>query len=564
MKFRPYQAAAIAAIFAYFANGGRGNPLVVMPTGTGKSVVVGGFIRDACFQYPQTRVMMLTQSATLVEQNYEKQLQIWPGAPVGIFCDELKRKERGAPITFGTIGSVVRRAREFGRVNLLVIDEAHGVSPKDETMYRRFINDLLAVNPLLKIIGLTATPFRMGQGMIVEPGGIFTDIVYDDSTFEAFNGLLAEGYLCPLVAPLMRTQIDVSGVKMSGGDLNLKQLQAVSDREEVTRACLEETIYEGRDRAHWLIFATGTEHVEHVAEMLREMDVTACAVHSKMTKDDKRKAIEGFKSGKYQAAVNNNILTTGFDMPGIDLISVLRATMSPGLWVQMLGRGTRPLYAPGFDLETTLGRLNAIASSQKRNCRVLDFAGNRRRLGPINDPVKPKTRRKGPAGDAPYKLCPVPECRVFNHTSARFCSECGHVFEQRSKLEESVNTEELIRGADVPIQVEEITLQVDAISYTKHVPRDSRPPSLLVTYSCGPARKFKQYICIEHGGFAAQRAREWFATRTHGLRDLMPKTVDEALSLVDTLKRPVAIDVWDRKPRPEVLREVFAEQLLSS
>lgn len=118
---------------------------------------------------------------------------------------------------------------------------------------------------------------------------------------------------------------------------------------------------------------------------------TTC-IHSKLTKDERTERLAGLKSGKYRAAVNNNILTTGFDLPSIDLIAVIRPTNSPGLWVQMLGRGTRPVYAPGFDLWSTAGRLAAIEAGSKQDCLVLDFAGNTRRLGPINDPVLPRKR----------------------------------------------------------------------------------------------------------------------------------------------------------------------------
>ncbi|WP_423237389.1 DEAD/DEAH box helicase, partial [Enterobacter cloacae] len=120
-------------------------------------------------------------------------------------------------------------------------------------------------------------------------------------------------------------------------------------------------------------------------------------------KKERDTIINDFKSGRITAVVNNNVLTTGFDHPGLDLIVVLRPSESSRLWVQILGRGTRPDYADGFDLSTTAGRLQAIAASHKQNCLVLDYSGNTRRLGPINDPVMPKRPGQKGKSTAPVK-----------------------------------------------------------------------------------------------------------------------------------------------------------------
>lgn len=395
MQFRDYQDYAIESIFRYFEEGGEGNPVVAMPTGTGKSVVIGGFIQRAFQRYPGQRVMKLTHVKELIEQNFEKLLAIWPTAPAGIFSAGLRRRDAYCPITYAGIATAIKAVETFGHVDLLLIDECHLVSPKADTMYQAFINGLKKVNPYLKVIGFTATHYRMGQGLLIEEGGLFTDVCVDMTTLEAFNWFLAEGYLCPLVPRPTRTELDVEGVEIRQGEYNLKQLQEAVDRDEVTHAALLEALEMGHDRQHWLVFASGVEHAIHVAAMLESLGVSATCVHSKMSDGERDQRLADYKAGKYRAMVNNGILTTGFDFPAIDLIVMLRPTQSPGLWVQMLGRGTRPLYAPGFDLETTEGRLAAIINSPKRNCLVLDFAGNTRRLGPINDPVIPKRKGKG-------------------------------------------------------------------------------------------------------------------------------------------------------------------------
>src|SRR5690606_1769168 len=154
------------------------------------------------------------------------------------------------------------------------------------------------------------------------------------------------------------------------GASNLKQLQEAGDRDELTRAALPEALAVGHGCQHWAVFAFGVGHAIHGTAMLESFGVPAPCVRSKLSNGGRAQRLANYKAGKYRAMVNNGILTTGFDFPAIDLIVMLRPTQSPGLWVQMLGRGTRPLYAPGFDLETTEGRLAAIANSPKRNCLV--------------------------------------------------------------------------------------------------------------------------------------------------------------------------------------------------
>jgi DNA repair protein RadD len=179
IKIRDYQEAAIESIFKYFEDGNTGNPLVALPTGTGKSIVITEFIRRAFTAYPKQRFMKLTHVKELIEQNYKTLRRIWPMAPAGIYSSGLRKRESHFPITFAGIASVVNCPELFGRIDLIFIDEAHLVSPKEGTMYQTFINKLKEVNPHLKVIGFTATHYRLGQGLLTEAGGLFTDVCFD-------------------------------------------------------------------------------------------------------------------------------------------------------------------------------------------------------------------------------------------------------------------------------------------------------------------------------------------------------------------------------------------------
>jgi DNA repair protein RadD len=561
MKLRDYQEAAVDAIFKYFENGG-GNPLIGMPTGTGKSLVLSEFIRRAYLTYPNQRIIKLTHVKELIAQNHKTLLKIWPSAPAGIYSAGLGQKQTCFPITFAGIASIYKASGTFGRVDLVLIDEAHLLSTKQDTMYQQFLKELRDINPYLRVIGFTATHYRVGQGLLTEGGGVFNDLCFDLTTLESFNWLLDQGYLCPLIPKKTTNEYDLDKVRVQAGDYVQKDLEAAVDKDELTYATIQETLQLAQDRNHWLVFASGINHVLHVRDMLESCGVEATCVHSKMKDSERDKNIADFKAGKYKAMVNNGILTTGFDFPGIDLIVMLRPTQSPGLWVQMLGRGTRPVYEHGFDLDTMEGRLAAQAAGPKKNCLVLDFAGNTRRLGPINDPVIPKRKGPGGGGSAPIKICEV--CGVYNHASVRFCVMCGTEFLRHVKLTQGASTDDLIKS-NVP-KIE--TFRVDKVIYHEHK-KEGRPPSIRVSYYCG-LRMFEEWICLEHEGFARKKARDWWRARSEPQAYLRsnpndpkilamvqpylepPATTAEGLCRLKELKAPKSIQIWINKPHPEI------------
>lgn len=520
MKLRYYQAAAIEAVYQYFRSK-TGNPILALPTGTGKSVIVAGFIEGVFSAFQGQRILIATHVKELIEQNHEKLLTLWPTAPAGIYSASVGRKDI-APITFVGIQSVSKRASEFGKVDLILVDECHTVSDSSNTQYRLFIEALKVINPQLKVIGLTATPYRLGQGMLTD-GGIFHDICYDLTERHAFNRLIAEGYLAPLISKQTAIQLDVSTVAKSGGEYVQKELQAAVDKAPITAAALEEALALGHDRNHWLVFAAGVEHAQHISDMLNLMGVPSAVVTGDLPKLERERILREYKAGKYRAVVNNNVLTTGFDFPGIDMIVMLRPTSSPGLWVQMLGRGTRP-------------------HESKKNCLVLDFAGNTRRLGPINDPVIPRKRGKGGGGVAPVRLCP--ECSTYSHASARVCEQCGYEFPKSIKIEAMASYQSVLAD-DLPEIVE---FDVTSVTYQRHE-KAGKPPSLRATYLCG-LRRFEEWVCLEHPGYAGVKARAWWEERG---TTPCPASVTDALTRLHELHAPTKIRVWINTKHPEIM-----------
>ena len=551
---RPYQTEAEASIWNYFQHKD-GNPLVAMPTGTGKSVVIARFLQHVFSRYPRQRIMLLTHVKELIRQNYEKLMGIWPFAPCGVYSAGLGEKNHQCPITFAGIQSVWKKWMVFGHIDLVLIDEAHLLSPNDQTMYRSFLNGLKSKNPLMKVVGLTATPWRLGHGHLTDPSidrngnetpPLFTDVCFDITGLEAFNRLIAEGYLVPLVPKRTTLELSVDGLHLLGGEFKENEMQQRFDKSEITEAALREAMHIAHEqgRKHWLIFASGIEHADHIGQMLELMGVSCGVVHSKCSNRDQ--TIEDFKRGNITAVVNNNVLTTGFDSPHIDLIICLRATASSVLWVQMLGRGTRPDYAPGFDLNDLGGRLAAIEASEKRDCLVLDYARNTSRLGPINDPVVPRRKGEG-GGTAPVKVCD--RCEVYNHASVRFCVNCGAEFTFEVKFKDAASMDDLIKG-DMPITK---VFDVDHVSVDEHR-KMGKPPMVKLSYYCG-YKAFTEYVCPEHDGWAGRKASKWWTERA-GTE--IPESTQAMIDRIKEAQMPTQLRVWtNKKPYPEIMTYCF-------
>jgi len=570
LKPRDYQLEATYSIFRYFDQhkANAGNPVVVLPTGTGKSICLAEFMRLVCQWWPGQKLMLLTHVKELIQQNANKLKDLWPEAPLGIHSSGLKKKDVHHQIIYAGIASVAKKAHLFGAVSLVLVDECHLISPKDMTMYQKFFEALREINPHLKIIGFTATAFRMGFGPIVRQEGdeelgvsaMFDHIVFDGSSVEYFNWFISEGYLMPLIPKRTKMQLDVSGVGKRGGEYISSELQAAVNKQEANQLALNEALAVAGDRKKWLVFCAGVEHAEDFAELLNQNGIPAKAIHSKISDKERDQALKDYKEGRLKALTNNNVLTTGFDCPDIDLIIMLRPTGSPVLWVQMLGRGTRPVYTPGFDLTDREQRLASIAASPKQNCLVLDFSGNSRRLGPINDPAVPRRPGQKGGGSPIYKSCEV--CGVdAQYPAWRFCGGvaaddpnfkpflgfCGAPFTFKEKLKRAASSEELIKDQMPVIEV----FDVENVVYQKNVNRGdrSKPPTMKVTYYCGH-KTFVEFVCLQHGDWAGRKAYKWWITRT---QIPQPATVDDALEIVNQLAVPTQIRVHTNVKWPNVL-----------
>ncbi len=223
---RSYQRRAIDDLYAWLSKND-GHPCLVLPTGAGKSHVVACLCKEAIQNWPETRILMLSHVKEILEQNAQKLRQHWPNAPLGIYSAGLGRRQLGEPITFAGIQSVRSKARQIGHIDLCLIDECHLVSHKDEGGYRTLLAELRAINPNMRVIGLTATPYRLGHGLITDEPAIFSDLIEPVSIEE----LVYHGYLARLRSKPTSTGYDLSGVHKRGGEYIESELAAAVNTE---------------------------------------------------------------------------------------------------------------------------------------------------------------------------------------------------------------------------------------------------------------------------------------------------------------------------------------------
>ena len=543
---RVYQDQTNKAIFKYMGsyNGAAEDGLVVWPVGTGKAFGIALFVRDMLKRHPSCKILVTCPSEELVEQNYKELKEFWPFAPTGVFCDGLKRYDTQHQVIFGTIQSIANSAHLFGKVDIMVPDECHRISKDEDTQYHKVQTYFRNKNKFFFILGWTATDYRMGQGKLTDEGGLFKNIIYDATTPEAYNWFFDQGFLIPPISAPTETMVSGEAKKMIAGDYNNKELQTQFEKDRECgkiEAALREAVAvaTAEGRKCWIAFVPGVAACEETVELLQMLGVSATCVHSKLKKDDRRQRLADYKAGKYTCMVNNGILTTGFNHKPIDFMIMLRKTASASLWVQMLGRGTRPWYAEGYDIESLEGRWAAIRANGKLNFRVMDFVGNIDRLGPINDPKKPKAPGEKKDGGPPIKICPDDKggCGSYNHPSVKQCFYCDFVFPVAEYVDAKASTSDIVRPPPKPPANE--WLEVDHVTYKANY--RTTKPTIVATYYCTNGKKFEQYICVEHDGAAGSHARRWW--RQHSELPI-PPSVMEAMPLTNTLKVPRKVLVW--------------------
>ena len=507
ITLRDYQAEAIEAAWQWMGEG-KGNPLLVEPTGSGKAFIIAELCRQAFAMDPGVRIINLVHTRELVAQNYAELIGIWPDAPAGICSAGLGRRDLHSRLLFASIQSIFRRAYVLQQCDMVIIDEAHLIPRKADTMYGKFLADLRTINPHLKIIGLTATPFRLDSGMLHRgEGAMFDGIAHETSVLR----LIEQGYLCPPRTWRQSAEIDTSGVGIRMGEYVQGQLEAAAMDERTINSIADRIAVAGADRLGWIVFGVSIKHCEALVEALRARGFTGAGVYGDTPKAERDRLLAEFKARRLRFLVSKEVLTTGFNARHLDLIALCRPTKSTGLYVQMIGRGTRTSPETG-----------------KTDCLVLDFAGAVKTHGPFDDPFLPGDKRKGKGGDAPFKECP--ECELTCATATRYCPACGHEFPPPEPKVLVVPDEKPVLSVQT---LESDWLDVTGVSYAPHAKIGS-PTSLRVTYQVG-LTTHREWVCLEHSGYARTKAEGWWLRRAPAP---VPATVAEAIERQDQIRPP--------------------------
>lgn len=524
MQLRNYQQQAVNALWGHIRER-EDNPVLVLPTGAGKGVILAQMARDVISW--GGRMAIVSHVKELLQQTAGNITAMAPEIPVGVYSAGLGKKEMGYAVTVAGIQSCYDKAEEFGQLDIIAIDEAHRIPQEGEGMYRTFLQAARGANNSVRLVGLTATPYRTGSGLIAKPENLLNTIAFDVGVRQ----LIAEGWLSPLKSKVSLESVDTSKVGVRGGEFIQSDLQAamMGDQELVVKACLE-IAQKTQDRKSVLVFATGIDHAQMISRFLRDIegdDVTR-EIYGDTPTEERAKNIADFRAGAFKYLVNVDVLTTGFDAPNVDCVAVLRPTMSPGLWVQMVGRGFR-------------------LSHGKVDCLVLDFGRNLMRHGPVDRIMISDAKEGGQREESDnWKECP--NCQEVVPRGCEVCPDCGTAIPVKKREIKHDAT----AGGESPLAEPE---PPRTIYYSKHIKKGSmpgHPATLKVTY-CFGMTEVHEFVCFEHQWFARDKAVAWWRARSD---EPPPVTVDGALNLIKQsgLKEPAQALLAPDEKNPKYLR----------
>ena len=579
IELRDYQQETIDALIQWCKDNPNGNPVLELPTGSGKSVIIAEFCRQMAKR--GRKVLVLCRQKELVLQNKERFTQLaWGDYTVGIYCAGLGQKDVEHDVTFATVQSVAGKTKLFGQLAAILVDEAHQIPASSNSQYGSVIADAREGNPKCRLIGLTATPYRTSSGLVYGEGAIFDDCAHSVPV----SKMLETGNITPWRTPEVH-EVDVSGVTIRGNEFDLNEMGA--EFGEKLDSNVEEILAASKDRKKVLIFATTVKHGEALKEaIIMATGQRACLVTGESNKVMRETTLDLFCDGPLKYLVNVGVLTTGFDCPSVDIVAVCRATQSAGLFYQIIGRGMRK-------------------AEGKEDFLVLDFGGNFDRLGDPRDPnygrgekapervlcpscselAMKEDVRCGSCGEVlRTRTCPsclndspadAKKCKAKTDPEDLFAEECGFDFTLRrcNSMERGDRCLVVLGdGEDIcPVcgaakekrvagefeakckkakKKERSKWEVTDVEYHYHRPKDpNKRPTLRVNYTVIPQiegasmldkRRFQEWVTIEHEGWVRAKAVQWWQSRS---QNDFPDTVDEAVLLATggALREPSTI-----------------------
>jgi DNA repair protein RadD len=504
MHLRPYQQESVNHAWQALRRGE--HPVIKLPTGSGKSIVISELCRLVLEN--GGRVLIATHVAELVSQNAQEYQSLTGNEP-GILCAGLERTDKGHDVLFASVQSLYGPAKrgEIAPFNLIIVDECHLCADRDSDA--KFYPTAFSSFPDAHRVGLSATPFRM-DGPVYGEGKYFTNLAYEADVLD----LVHQGYLAPLVGVNASITLDTAKFKKVAGDYDQRSVEEQETDAWLT-AVVENVKELASERKHIGVFCPTVATAERASEIFTANGLTSSVVVGDT--EDRTGRLDAWKAGKFPVMCSVNVLSTGFNFRALDCIVCLRPTTSLGLWQQVLGRGTRT-----FD--------------GKKNCLVIDYSGNLAQHGGICAGMEDcyQESKSGKVKKVPAKPKELP-------------------------VKRSVKTSTELTDLD-PMLASPGGLEAEVLAMTYVVINSKTVEGkklLMVVYECrldeGVTISASQFVCCEYEGYARQQAIDWFARRGA----IAPHTSDRAQTMCWGLPEPRSVTIKRKNKYVNVLKEHF-------
>lgn len=513
LTLRPYQQEAVDAAWQSLRRGE--HPVIQLPTGSGKALVLSELSLRVL--NGGGRVLIATHVSELVAQN-AAEYQSLSGIEPGILCAGLERTDKNHDVLFASVQSLYRPAQrgEIEPFNLIIVDEAHLCAERDSDA--KFYPTAFACFPDASRLGLSATPYRM-DGPIYGDGKYFTNLCYEADVLR----LVQEGYLAPLVGVNAALTLDTSKFKIQAGDFATSSIE-----EAETDAWLLAVAHNVKElaasRKHIAVFCPSVKVAARASEIFTSVGLASS--HVVGDTEDRTGRLDAWKAGEFPVMCSVNVLSTGFNFKALDCIVCLRPTTSTGLWVQILGRGTRIDDASG-----------------KKNCLVIDYSGNLALHGGI-------CAGMGEAWDE-GKDGAISAAGVLPRVKKRKGKGDGSGRETRL-------VDELVAIDPMLASPGGLRCEVVGVNYIA-IGSKAQPGKrlLMVNYDCrtegGALVTASEFVCCEYDGWARQKAVEWFERRGGHA----PFSADKAQVICWGLPTPREVSIRKNGKYFNVVREWF-------
>lgn len=467
--------------------------ILVLATGAGKTVVFSYIARRAADR--GARVVILAHRDTLLKQasNKLKEYGVDHGMITPAYTPQLSKR-----VQVASVQTLVRRLHKWKhRVDILIVDECHLSAAAS---YMKVVAHLRSINPKMKLLGVTGSPARLdGKGLGVGAGGLYEELLLGIMA----RALIEEAFLVRPTVYAPATRLDLTGVKKVGGDFDSHSLAEVMDKPKITGDAIDhyKRICPGVPAVAW---CANVAHAQHVAAQFTAAGIPALALSGEDDTAERDRALAALSDGSIKVITFAMLLVEGVDCPAIGAVILLRPTMSLSSYLQVIGRGLRPIFAPGFDLETLEGRQAAIAAGPKGpKCFVLDHAGLTFRHGfadedrewSLDGVPKKKGGKKKNEDVIDIKQCP--KCYIV-HPPAPECPGCGHVYKAKARTLEHEDGE-----------LQEITPEMRATMARDKKREVGRADTLEALQEIAKARGYSPRWA-EHMLVAKQRKRDSF------------------------------------------------------